>query len=81
MTYDSVFEDDYYAKGLAVAEARILTDTKYARFRDEEFEWPSPAIYNLVSYELPFPKHSSEATSSLEEKRKPLRTAHGLLRP
>ena len=53
--YDSIFENDYYAKGLAVAESRILTDTIYARFRDEEFEWPSGQIFSLVSYDYPFP--------------------------
>lgn len=55
MTFESIFESDYYAHGLAVAENRILTDTIYARFRDEEFEWPSTYIHGLVSYELPFP--------------------------
>ena len=66
--YDSIFEDDYYAHGLAVAESRILTDTIYARFRDEEFEWPAMEIHNLISYELPFPSVPVKKLRALKRK-------------
>ena len=43
--YESVFESDYFARGLAVGESRVLTDTIYFRFRDEQFEHPAERIY------------------------------------
>ena len=66
--FNSIFEADYYSRGLAVAESRILTDTIYARFRNEEFEGPSREIHFLISYELPFPSVPVKKLRDLKSK-------------
>ena len=40
-------ENKYWKKGLAVAEAHILTDTMFFKFRRETFEFPTRYTENL----------------------------------
>ena len=49
--YESIFEEDYFANGLAVCEAHILTDTYYCRFRDEQYEFPTVVMRGVVKYD------------------------------
>ena len=48
ISHIAYLERDYFAKGFAACESRILTDTIYCRYRDEHFEFPSSKVFNLI---------------------------------
>ena len=43
-----MLEKEYYAKGLAACEPRILADTVYFRFRKESWEFPADKCEHIV---------------------------------
>jgi hypothetical protein len=43
-----MWEKTYYKDGLAICEARILTDTIFFKFRKETYEFPSSVAAEIV---------------------------------
>lgn len=44
------WEKDFFSKGNAVCESRILSDTVYCRFRREDYEFPAPQVFTRSAY-------------------------------
>ena len=74
-TVADVMETDYYARGLAVCETHILTDTIYFRFRQEEYELPSRQSWGLVKRDQS--RFNSAPIKKVRALAKKLRNANG----
>lgn len=74
-TLAEVMEEDYFSKGLAVCEARILSDSIYFKFRNEEYDLPSTVAWNLIKWD-----HSRLNSASIRKVRALARKQHGIRR-